>query len=172
MKLITFIFLFVFFSPQLSAQVVPCNCYRLGFWPFNKKSELSFFQEINFGHEDTEVIVYTPIISSDTLILKILPDKFLWKFKDQDNTFYSLTESTLLSDFNATFKIKMTKRTSLLMNEKIILELVPIFNYATTNAPMLYRIIIHSKKGISRLVFVNGDKKIFCFRSKLNVNWH
>jgi hypothetical protein len=58
--------------------------------------------------------------------------------------------------------MKMSKRRNLLFFEKIVIEFFPVFDYETTNAPMLNKIIFHSKKGIKRMIFQQGGKKINC----------
>ncbi len=162
------IILFTSCLTHLWAQEVQCNCYSNRIWPLKKKN-LSFHQEITISEGSSEFLIYAPIISSDTIILKILADQFLWKFKNEQATYVTLNESSSFSDFNASFRIKIAKRKKLLFHEKITLELEPVFNFATTNAPMLYKIMVHSKKGINRMVFRNGNNKLICYLPFLKI---
>ncbi len=162
MKLFWIIVLFTVSLPHFWSQEVECYCRPNRFLPFNN-SALTFYQEIDINKDEVKFIIYTPIISSDTIMLKLNSDQFLWKFKDEQAPFLTLNESAAFSEFNASFRIKLAKRKSLLFHEKITLELEPVFNFATTNAPMLYKIKLHSKKGINRMVFQNGNKKLTCF---------
>lgn len=162
MKFFWIIFLFTGCLPHLYAQEVQCNCRPNRFLPFNN-TDLTFHQEVKINNEEANFIIYAPIISSDTIMLKLISDQFLWKFKNEQAPFLTLNESASFSDFNASFRIKIAKRKRIFFHEKITLELEPVFNFATTNAPMLHKIILHSKKGINRMVFQNGNKKLTCF---------
>jgi hypothetical protein len=162
MKLFWIIILFTGCLTRLHAQEVQCKCRPNRFLPFNKTT-LTFHQEINIDNLESNFIIYAPIISNDTIMLKLISDQFLWKFKDEQTPFLTLNESASFSDFNASFRIKLSNRRNFLFHEKITLELEPVYNFATTNAPMLHKIMLHSEKGINRMVFKNGNKKLTCF---------
>ena len=163
MKVLRIILTLFWFIPYFGAQDVGCNCYSSGIWPFNKKSDLTFYQESILNNEESQFTVYSPLISSDTIIFKIVPDALLWKFGEQSGSYNKLTEVSSFSEFNVSFSMNMIKRKKLLFFEKIVIEFSPIFDYQTTHAPMLHKIIFNSKKGIKRMIFQQGGKKINCF---------
>ncbi len=162
MKVLRIILTLFWFIPYFGAQDVVCNCYSSGIWPFNKMSDLTFYQESVLNWEQSQFTVYSPLISSDTIIFKIVPDVLLWKFGEQSGSYNKIAEASSFSEFNVSFSMRMIKRRNLLFFEKIVIEFFPVFDYETTNAPMLSKIIFHSKKGIKRMIFQQGGKKINC----------
>jgi hypothetical protein len=146
-----------------NAQQFDCNCYASGIWPFKKQNTLTIHQEINIIDGVANFKIYAPVLSSDTVNVKLLSDTFLWKFQKESNSFITLEEEAVYSDFNASFQIRLSKRSRLLFYDKISIEFSPLFNYETSQAPMLKKIILHSKKGIKRFVFEKGARKINCF---------
>lgn len=163
MKIIGIILLLFSTIVTGKAQQLDCNCYTSGIWPFKKESKLTIYQEMYIIDGIANINIYAPILSSDTVNIKLLPEAILWKFQKDSIAFIKLEEEAVFSDFNASLQIRLSKRSRLLFYDKISIEFSPLFNYETSQAPMLQKIILHSKKGIKRFLFEKGARKINCF---------
>jgi hypothetical protein len=162
MKVIRFFTLLIIAVSTSYAQQLACNCYSSGMWPFKKENGLTFHQELEIADGITNFKIYAPILSSDTVNIKLLPEAFLWRFQKDDIAFIELKDEGDYSDFNLSFRIRLRKRSRLLVYDKISIEFSPLFNYETSQAPMLKKIILNSKKGLKRIVLEKGEQSITC----------
>jgi hypothetical protein len=172
MKIIGIIILLFSSTAAGKAQQLDCNCYASGIWPFKKESKLTIYQEMDNIDGIANIKIYAPILSSDTVNIKLLPEAMLWKFQKDSIAFIKLEEEAVFSDFNTSFKIRLRKRSRLLVFDKISIEFLHLFNYETSQAPMLQKIILNSKKGIKRFVFKKGTHKINCCRPIFDFKKH